>query len=98
MRLENIKIVGKSGQIALGKRFAGKRFRLDYRHDGSMLLTPVVVIRESELWMLKEPHRSRIERGLSWAAKTPPAETDLDTLMRKMGARKKSPRSRGERR
>jgi chromosomal replication initiation ATPase DnaA len=98
MRLENVKIVGKSGQIALGKRFAGKRFRVDYRDDGSLVLTSVVMVPESELWTLKEPHRSRIERGLAWAAKNPPAETDLEALMKKAGLRSKARRRRGARR
>ena len=94
MRPESVKVVGKSGQIALGKRFAGKRFRLDYRKDGSVVLTSVVLVPERELWMWKEPHRSRIEQGLAWAAKNPPAETDLDDLIRKAGP----PKSRRPRR
>src|SRR5260370_38955921 len=75
---EDVKVVGKSGQISLGKRFAGKRLRVEYRDDGSIVLTSVVVVPESELWTLKEPHRSRIERGLAWAARNPAVETDLD--------------------
>src|SRR5476649_308873 len=80
---EDVKVVGKSGQISLGKRFAGKRLRVEYRDDGSIVLTSVVMVPESELWTLKEPHRSRIERGLAWAARNPPAETDLGALVEK---------------
>lgn len=87
---EEVKVVGKSGQISLGKRFAGKRLRVEYRDDGSIVLTSVVVVPESELWTLKEPHRSRIERGLAWAARTAPAETDVETLLGK--ARRKARR------
>lgn len=78
-----IKTVGKSGQISLGKGFAGKTLRLQRQPDGSILLTPVAVIPESQLWTLQEPHRSAIERGLAWAAANPPAETDLDDLLAK---------------
>jgi len=95
---EDVKVVGKSGQISLGKRFAGKRLRVEYRDDGSIVLTSVVVVPESELWTLKEPHRSRIERGLDWAARNPPAETDLGTLLEKTGSRKAKARRRGRRR
>ena len=76
-----IKTVGKSGQISLGKTFAGKTLRLQRQADGSILLTPVAVIPESQLWTLQEPHRSAIERGIAWAAVNPPAETDLDELL-----------------
>jgi hypothetical protein len=94
---EDVKVVGKSGQISLGKRFAGKRLRVEYRDDGSIVLTAVVMVPESELWTLKEPHRSRIERGLTWAARNPAAETDLDAMIEKAGSRTKA-RRRGRRR
>jgi hypothetical protein len=90
---EEVKLVGKSGQISLGKRFAGRRFQVEYRDDGSIVLTAVVVVPESELWMLPEPHRSRINRGLAWAARNPPAETDLDALSKKAGLRKRTRRA-----
>ena len=60
-----IKVVGKSGQISLGKRFAGKVLRLDRREDGSVLLTAVAVVPESQLWTVAEPDRSAIARGLA---------------------------------
>jgi len=77
-----IKIVGKSGQISLGKRYAGKTLRLERREDGSLLLTAVAMIPESQLWTLEEPHRSRIAQGLQWAASTPAKESDLNKLER----------------
>ena len=77
-----IKVVGKSGQISLGKSYAGKTLRLERRVDGTMVLTAVAMVPESQLWTLEEPHRSRIRRGLAWAAKTKPTETDVDRLVR----------------
>lgn len=75
-----LKTVGRSGQISLGKSYAGRTLRLDRLADGRMMLTAVAIIPESQVWTLKEPDRSRIERGLSWAAKNPPSETNLDQL------------------
>ena len=75
-----IKTVGKSGQISLGKNFAGKTLRLDRQVDGTIVLTAVAIVPESQLWTLEEPHRSAIAKGMAWAARTPPAETDLDAL------------------
>jgi hypothetical protein len=77
-----IKVVGKSGQISLGKSYAGKIFRLERRPDGTVVLTAVAMVPESQLWTLQEPHRSRIERALAWAEETPPAETKLDRLIK----------------
>ncbi len=70
-----IKVVGKSGQISLGKRYAGKKLRLERRKDGTILLTTVAVVPESQLWTFDEPDRSRIQRGLAWAAETFGQET-----------------------
>jgi hypothetical protein len=80
-RLE-VKVVGKSGQISLGKRFAGKTLRLERRVDGTMLLTAVAMVPEHQMWILQEPHRSRIARGLAWAAATQPQDTDIDSLLK----------------
>jgi hypothetical protein len=91
-----IKVVGKSGQISLGKKYAGKTLRLLQRDDGSILITSVAMVPESQLWTLEEPHRSRIARGLAWAAETAPQETSMDVLLK--GRTRKSARPRRGRR
>ena len=83
-----LKVVGKSGQISLGKSYAGKTLRLERRQDGTMLLTAVTVVPESQVWTLEEPHRSRIARALTWASDTPARETDVDALTRRAGRRR----------
>ena len=90
-----VKRVGRSGQISLGKRYAGKTLRLERFKDGRIVLTAVAMVPESQLWTLAEPDRSRIERGLDWAAKTRPAETDLDALLKRRP--RKVPRQRARR-
>lgn len=75
-----IKVVGRSGQISLGKRLAGKVLRLDRLEDGSILLTAVAIVPESRLWTVAEPDRSAIARGLAWAASTPARATELESL------------------
>ena len=89
-----IKVVGKSGQISLGKRYAGKTLRLERRTDGSVVLTAVAMVPEHQHWTLEEPHRSRIERGLTWAAATGPQETDVEDLLKGRTSRVGRPRGR----
>lgn len=91
-----IKVVGKSGQISLGKSYAGKTLRVERLADGRVVLTSVAMVPESQLWTLQEPHRSRIGRGLAWAAETPVAETRIGTLLKQRA--KKGGRSHGRRR
>lgn len=79
-----LKVVGNSGQISIGKAFAGKVLRLTTQEDGSLLLTPVAIVPESQLWMTQEPHVGAIARGLAYAAQNAARETDLDALARKV--------------
>jgi hypothetical protein len=88
MQPAELKRVGQSGQISVGREFAGRLLRFEQLEDGRLLLTPVVDVPESQLWTLSEPHKSRIERGLAWASKTPAKETDLDALVAKANRRK----------
>jgi len=90
-----IKVVGKSGQISLGKRYAGKTLRLERRQDGTVLLTAVAMVPETQLWTLEEPHRSRIKRGLSWAVANKPQETDVEDLLKGRTVRARRARARG---
>ena len=63
-----LKTVGSSGQISIGKAYAGKTLRVTVQSDGTMLLTPVVVVPEHQLWTVQEPHRTAIARGMAHAA------------------------------
>src|SRR5580658_6891466 len=95
MREVEIKVVGKSGQISLGKSYAGKTLRLERLTDGRIVLTAVAMVPESQLWTLTEPHRSRIESGLAWAGRTKPRETRVETLLKQRS--KTEAHSRGRR-
>jgi hypothetical protein len=77
-----IKVVGRSGQISLGKMYAGKTLRLERRQDGTVVLTPVAMVPEAQLWTLEDRHGSRIERGLAWARGTAARESDLEKLLK----------------
>ena len=44
----DIKVADTKGRVTLGARFAGKRFSIREEADGTAILTPVVVLPESE--------------------------------------------------
>lgn len=43
-----LKMVGASGQLSLGKRFAGRYFRIEERTDGSIVMLPMEVVPKAE--------------------------------------------------
>lgn len=38
-----LKTIGASGQVSLGKKYAGRHFQMEMRPDGSVLLRPATV-------------------------------------------------------
>ncbi len=75
-----VKRVGETGQVSVGKSLAGKLVRVEPAQDG-VFLRFVVDVAEKDAWWTKEPHKSQLQEALAWAAKNPPAETDLGALL-----------------
>lgn len=79
-----LKMVGSSGQLSLGKKYAGKYFEIEQLEDGSLVLRPMKVVPESEAWLHTPEMREKLKRAKEWAAHTPAAETDLDAFLDKV--------------
>ena len=75
-----IKVIGSSGQISLGKEYAGKAVIVEETQKGVWIVKLAHVIAENERWMDEEPNKSRISRGLAWQAGNPPDETDVEAF------------------
>ncbi len=79
-RSQTVKIIGTSGQITLGKQYAGKTILVEEVEKGVWLLKIARVIPDNEVWLHTEPVKSRIDQAIAWAAEHPPQETDLESL------------------
>jgi hypothetical protein len=75
--------VGRSGQISIGKHYAGKTLQVEQRDDGTIVLTRVVAVPESQLWTLEPDNALRIRRALKWAKKHAPTESNFAELVAK---------------
>jgi hypothetical protein len=75
-----LKMVGTSGQLSLGKQYAGRYFEIDVQADGAILLKPMRVIPESDAWLYTPEMRARLLQADAWMDRHPPDETDLDAL------------------
>lgn len=81
-----LKEVGASGQISLGKKYAGHLFEVDIQSDGSILMRPVKVVpvitavhesqpaygqpQATREWA--ESHAAEIEQYNAWASQREP--------------------------
>jgi len=84
-----LKMVGISGQLSLGKKYAGQYFKVEPQADGAVLLRPMTLIPSTEAWAHEPAMLEQLRRADEWAKRTPPAATDLDSLDGKATKRKK---------
>jgi hypothetical protein len=87
-----LKMVGNSGQLSLGKKYAGRYFQVEPQPDGAVLLRPMTVVPSDEAWAHEPAMRDQLHRAGEWARRTPPAATNLDKLVAKASRRAGKPR------
>ena len=80
-----IKIVGKSGQISLGKAMAGMNFILETLTDGDILLKHAVVMPVNERWLHEPAMKQQLARADEWMRNNPAKETKLAELEARLG-------------
>ena len=85
MAMLNVKQVNKQGQISIGKKYAGKKVRIDEYPDGTLILEPVEIISEFELKLFKsKAFQNRLKAFDRWESSNRPAESDLSALEQKL--------------
>lgn len=75
-----VKQVGASGQISLGKEFAGRTVLVESPEPGVWVIKTATTIPDSELWLHEPEQRQRLDRAIAHAAATPGEPTDLERL------------------
>lgn len=75
-----IKIVGKSGQISLGKSIAGMGFIMETLPGGDILLKHAVVVPVNERWLHEPAMKKKLARADQWMRDNPAKETDLNVF------------------
>ena len=81
-----IKQVGASGQISLGKEFAGRTVVIDSSESGVWVIKTAQTIPDSELWLHQPEAADRLDRAMS-AMGQPAQVADLEALERHLGDR-----------
>lgn len=76
----NIKTVGRSGQISLGKALAGMEFIMEKLPDGDILLKHAVVMPINERWLHEPAMKEKLARADEWMRNNPAKETNLEEL------------------
>ena len=83
-----VKMVGRSGQLSLGKEFAGQYYELERLADGAIVLRPMKVVPASEAWVHEPQVQYQLKKAAKWLKESPRSETSVDALLRKGRKRK----------
>ena len=74
-----VKQVGASGQISLGKEFAGRTVVVDSSEPGVWVIKTAQTIPDAELWLHQPEAAARLDRAMT-AMGTPAQPADLEEL------------------
>ncbi|OCC14645.1 hypothetical protein DBT_1960 [Dissulfuribacter thermophilus] len=75
-----IKTIGNSGQITLGKKYSGRQVIVEEIEHGVWLIKTGRFVPDSEAWLYKGDMPSKLNRAIKWAEDNPPAETNEDCV------------------
>ena len=79
-----VKTIGTSGQISLGKQYAGRTVTVDEIEIGVWMVKTAQVIPDSEMWMHTPEVRASLDRALEWSDNSKRSESDLVALGKKI--------------
>jgi hypothetical protein len=83
-----IKTVGSSGQISLGKENAGRTVMVEQVDEGTWVIKAARVIPETELWLHTPAITEVLSRSIRWAEKHPPRKSNLAAVEKKLKRRR----------
>lgn len=78
--MNSIKTVGSSGQISLGKKFAGQTVMIDEIDKGVWIVKLGRFIPDNEKWLHGLDVQAELNEAIDWAEKNPPADTNFEEL------------------
>ena len=80
----DIKTIGASGQISLGKEFAGRTVTVEEVERGVWVIKTAQVIPDNEMWLHSPEAKASLDRALDASARTKRAESNMKTLAQKV--------------
>ncbi|MFO1430333.1 MAG: hypothetical protein U1F76_09375 [Candidatus Competibacteraceae bacterium] len=75
-----VKTVGRSGQIALGKEYAGRHVLMEQVEAGVWIIKLGEFVPDNERWLHTPQTKAELDEAVAWAEKHPAGETNLDEL------------------
>jgi hypothetical protein len=83
---QEIKTIGSSGQLYLGKQYAGQHVVVTEERQGVWLIKTAEVIPHDEKWLHSPENEVKLASALEWAQTTPAAAAttaEMESLFKK---------------
>jgi hypothetical protein len=77
---KTIKSIGSSGQISLGKEFAGLQVLVETPAKGVWIILTATIIPDHEAWLHEDKTKSSLKKSIEWASKHSAMASDPDVL------------------
>ncbi len=81
--MSSIKTIGASGQIALGKEYAGRHVVVEELEAGVWVVKLGDFIPDNERWLHTARVSEELDQAVAWAEATPAAPSDLKKLSKR---------------
>lgn len=78
--MNTIKTVGRSGQISLGKKFAGQTVMIDEIETGVWIVKLGRFIPDNERWLQGPGIQAELNEAVAWAKINSPKDTNIEEL------------------
>jgi len=75
-----VKTVGSSGQISLGKKFAGQTVILNEIDPGVWIIKLGRFIPDNEKWLHRPNVQAELNEAIAWTEKNPPGDMSVEEL------------------
>lgn len=75
-----VKKIGSSGQISLGKKYAGRDVIIEQISDDVWVIKTGEFIPHDEKWLHHPDVAGALDKAIDWAEQNPPGETSLNDL------------------
>jgi len=78
--MATVKTIGRSGQIVLGKEYAGRSVLVNQVEPGVWIIKVGEFVPDSERWLYEAQVQQEVEEAIAWAERNPPRPTDIEAL------------------
>ncbi len=80
--MKDVKAIGASGQLYLGREYAGRSVLVEQPEPGVWVIRTATVIPDNELWLHSPEVRAKLDEAMAWANEHPVEKTAVEDLER----------------